>query len=733
MSVSNFTPPRLMVPLHNAAGSTTFNPKTLLRGVRRHIHVVVGMLVLGTMLGYLVERSITPKYTSSVSILIDPKRPGTYGADATFANLYVDSNKISSVEVILVSSGLLGKVVRAENLAAIPEFGDPSPAILRTWLDLIPAWRVATLPDTQQMREERALERLTHAVKTARVGMTYVITVSVTASRPDLAQTLAQKVSEAYLNDQVEIKYAAAQNDIEWLSKRVEHLRGELIHSEQAVEAIRTKYNLTQTDGAPGSTVERQTITEINAQLAQAEGEIAARKARYDQALRVKQSGGSLDGLPEVEASKVVQSLRQQQADLNRSIAELTIHYTPNYPGRKRAEEDRNALNAQVAAEVSRIVDGMRVDAQAAVARRDALKRQLADLIRNADDGTSAEGRIQLREAERIADANRAVYDASLTHLREVQQQETRQEVEARIISAAFEPSSPSFPKPILFLGGGGVGGLMIGLGFAVLWPLMERRVVSAVTMEQTVSLPVLAMVPLLKRANLKVGAQRLTVVEYLGLRPLSLFAESLRSLRIGLRFGHDGMPHVIQVTSAVVGEGKSTIAASMAMSAAAAGVRTVLVDLDFYNPSVAKIFGLPQGKGVVDVLAGTAPSNHALQTHGELPLTIVSSGYSMQPRPDVLEGGRFKGFIDGLAKQFELVILDTPPVLAVSNPVATSRVADATVLTVAWRQTSQVDVIHAVEVLRAAGAPLAGIVLNKADLTQLGRYDGKRYRDGSY
>ena len=124
----------------------------------------------------------------------------------------------------------------------------------------------------------------------------------------------------------------------------------------------------------------------------------------------------------------------------------------------------------------------------------------------------------------------------------------------------------------------------MIGLGLAVLWPLMERRVVSAVTMEQTISLPVLAMVPLLKRANLTVGAQRLTVVEYLALRPLSLFAESLRSLRIGLRFGQEGMPRVVQVTSAVVGEGKSTIAASMAMSAAAAGVRTVLVDLDLYQ-----------------------------------------------------------------------------------------------------------------------------------------------------
>src|SRR5271166_2569143 len=118
MSVSNLTSGRLTVPTPSSPGTSTFDLKSLMRGVWRHIHFVIVMLVLGTTLGYVAERSLSPRYTSSVSMLIDPKRPGSYGADAAFANLAVDSNKISSVEVILVSSGLLSKVVRAENLAA---------------------------------------------------------------------------------------------------------------------------------------------------------------------------------------------------------------------------------------------------------------------------------------------------------------------------------------------------------------------------------------------------------------------------------------------------------------------------------------------------------------------------------------------------------------------------------------------------------------------------------------
>ena len=121
MSVSNLTPGWLTP--RSSPGTSTFDPKILLRGVWRHFHFVIVVLVLGTTLGYVARRSVTPKYTSSVSILIDPKRPGTHGADATFANLSVDNNKISSVEVILLSSRSLSKVVQAGNTAHSRDFG----------------------------------------------------------------------------------------------------------------------------------------------------------------------------------------------------------------------------------------------------------------------------------------------------------------------------------------------------------------------------------------------------------------------------------------------------------------------------------------------------------------------------------------------------------------------------------------------------------------------------------
>jgi polysaccharide biosynthesis transport protein len=731
MSTSDVIQRRRSASLQSAPGSGEFDLKRVLRSVRRRIHVVVAMLVLGIVLGGVAQGYVTPHYTSSVAILIDPKRPGSYGADETFANLFIDSNKIASVQEILVSSVLLRKVVRAKGLAGDPEFGGAPRSLLRSWIDLIPGLQKPLLPNTPEATEERALERLTQATKTTRVGATYVITLSVTTLRPDLARDLAQGIVDTYFSDQLEVKYAAAQRDADWLSEQLEQERSELIRSERAVEDIREKYGLAQTASTSGATLERETISGLNAQLEQAVGEVAARAARYQEALRAKQTGKSLDSLPEVASSKIIQLLRQQQLDLNRIVAEFRTHYPPNYPGRIRAEESSKELDAQIAAELDRIVDdGLQMDVRVAVARRDALQKQLNDLVRNVDGGKSAEGRVKLREAERVAEANRVAYDGTLAHLREVRQQQSRQEVEARVISPAFKPAPPS---SVLFLGAGGGVGLIFGFGLAMLLPLMERRVVSAVDLEQAIGLPVLAMVPLIKRSNLTIKGRCLTIAEYLAQMQLSLFAESLRSLRTSLSFAHERSPRVVQFTSATVGEGKSTIASSMAISAAIAGIRTVLVDLDFYNPSVAGTFGLTQREGAVDVLLGRIASHTALQTHANLPLRIISTGSAMQPLPDVVESSSFKAFIEALTQQFDLVVLDTPPVLAVSNPIAISRVADATVLTVAWRKTKQEDVKHAAEVLRAAGAPLAGIVLNKTDLAKVGRHDGKRYRINSY
>jgi capsular exopolysaccharide synthesis family protein len=269
---------------------------------------------------------------------------------------------------------------------------------------------------------------------------------------------------------------------------------------------------------------------------------------------------------------------------------------------------------------------------------------------------------------------------------------------------------------------------MLAGLGLAFLAPMFEDRVVSIDAAERHFALRILAMVPAVRSKERRLRRRRLSILEYFAIKPLSRYAESFRALKVGLHILDHQAGKIVQVTSAVPGEGKSTIAASLALSAAAGGVRTALVDLDFYKPAVSRMFGLEQPQGVVDVLLGDMPASAFLQAHQQLPLRILGAGSSRQPRPEVIETRHFKLFVEELRKSFDLVILDTSPVLATSAATLISGVADATLLVVAWRSTQQGRVDQAVGALRAAGAPVAGIVLNKVEPSRFGGYKGYGY-----
>jgi succinoglycan biosynthesis transport protein ExoP len=716
-------PPRMLAEPDNG-----FNLRALLQQLLRKAHILAGAVLLGLGLGVVAVQVLPPRYTSAVSLLIDPKRPGAYGAEAAFTDLYVDSTKIASVQLILLSWGMLDRVVQAEHLADDPAFGDARPSRFREWISLLPTTKPLPVIDTPAAREARAVDRLSQMIRTTRLGMTYVIRIDVSAAKPLQAQRLAKAIADAYLADQMDTKSAAERRDTSWLTNRLQQQRSDLLASEAAVESIRQKFGLTETDNGPGSTLDRQAVTEVNAELAKAEGDVAATQAKYEQSEQVMHSGGGLDGLSDVTSSKVIEDLRKQQAEASRRLTDLSSRYTRDYPERRAAERDRDAINAQVSLETSRIVAALRNDYQTALARRNALQSQLTRLVGAVSAVGSAQGRVQLREAERVAEANRTAYEASLGRLRDVEEQETREDAEARIISEPQIPEAPSFPRATIFVPAGGALGLLGGLGVVLLAPLLRKRIVDATAAEREFSLPVLAMAPYLRKSDLVAGKAKLTIPEYLALKPYSQFAESLRLLRLGLRgSGVDGA-HVVQFTSAIPGEGKSTLAASMAVSAATAGVRTVLVDLDFHNPAITRLFRGGDAEGVTDVLIGNATAGSTLQNHETLPLRIIGAGSVNEPNPDLIESRQLLELIQELSKQFDLVVLDTPPVLAISDPILVSSLVDATVVVVAWGNTPSDTVDHAVNRLRAARAPLVGLVLNKVNSAKAGQYGGSNY-----
>jgi capsular exopolysaccharide synthesis family protein len=673
-------------------------------------------------------KKLPAKYISSVSILIDPKQPGSYGAETEFGSAFVDNSKISSVELILQSSNLLRQVVETLHLADDPYYGDLRPARLASLMQLITGRDVVRQPDSQQDRIERAVGRLWQAVHPARIGSTYVIKLDVTAPDPRKAARIASAISDAYISGLLNSKLDAARQNAAWLNDRLKTQRDDLIQSEAQVAAIQHKFGLVGNDAKDEGAVDRQSVGGVNQQLIGIEGDVAGIQSRYEAAVALQRSGGDLQSLPDVAGSPIIQDLQKKRADATQRLSSLQPHYSRDFPAVEDAAREARAIDGMIAVETQRIIQGLKSQYVAALAHKNVLTSEMSGLVGKVTATANAEGRDELREAQRIAEANRIAYEASLTKLREVQEQESRVDVEARIISSADVPETPSFPRAVQLLPAGAVIGLLMGLGIVLALPAGKQTIESAAEIERAFSLYVLGTVPYLTNSKLMHNNKLLGITDYLMAFPFTMFAESIRLLRYRLHAQKRAGGHVLQVTSSVPGEGKSTIAASLAISAATGHIRTVLIDLDLHRPGSSRLLGHGTNVGVADFLMGKSTSENAMPLNDTLPMSIVGAGSVDMLRPGLVESQQLGKLISKLRLEYELVIIDTPPILAVADAILISHLCDTTLLVVAWRDTPRHLVEQAISLLRNSGAPLAGVLLNKVSQNKGLTYGAENY-----
>jgi succinoglycan biosynthesis transport protein ExoP len=706
-----------------------FNVRDLLRTFVRRWPIVCGVPFLAVLVGMTIFMSLTPRYTGTAAIMIDPKIPGSIGPGMDFGVAYfVDSAKIAGIASIIQSSALLERVVESEKLYDDPEFGLVRRAPLARLLSMFPGYA----SDDQKHSIDAARERLQNATSVTRAGITYIINIAVNSSDPVKAARLAEAVSEAFLNEQLRAKYEAAHHATSWLADRIVEMRKELIRSEEAVAEIRRKYGLTATDAG---TVASQQITELNLAIRNAETALSRQQAKVEQARLVRDSGGNnIEGLTEVMASIVIAALRAQKTDLIRRLAEYRAIGTilpnaPRHPEVVRLEAELRAMDGQISAEEDRIFATLENDLAASRNNVIALKEQLKKLT-GAAGGGNFDGQAKLREAQSVADASRQSYGSLLNKFNELEQSQTMQEPEARIIEKAHVPGQASFPRLPIFISGSLGLGLLLGLGGAFVAEyfsagrMQSSTFVIPTQIEQTLRLPMLASVPLLNVDDNEREGRSFDIFQYLFANQSSHFAEALRFIRCGLR-PTDGnkKTKVIQITSAVPGEGKSTLAATLALSSAISGARVILIDCDFRRPRTTNLFQLTKAGGLSDFLAGQATWDEIATIYSHSSLTVVPVGISGQNSLDLIGSARMVEVLKLASEHYDLVFLDSSPILPVSDSVVISGIVEKTILVVEWNKTDRDLVCQAIERIHLNKGTVIGIVLNKVNLAEVRSY----------
>ena len=728
------------------AAPKSFDIREAINFAWRQWKLILSATVLAALVGAIYIARQTPLYTASAQLLLDPKREKAAGADSIYTDSALDLPAIESQMAIIRSSALLRRVVAKERLVNDSEFGVGPVGAGGSIFGSIKSFFTRDTPAAEVQRSSASaseldnaspetiatIENLKGAVGVTRAGQAYVIAVTMTSADAGKAAKLANAVADAYVVDKLDARFDATRRASAWLSDRLVELRQQLRESEQAVAQFRSDNNLLQS--SPSATLNQDQLAQLNSRLVTARSEAAEKKARLDLLSRVQASGGNIGSLPDVMNSGAIADLRKQESELSRQEADLLARYSDRHPSVVNIRAQISDIRRSMQSELKRQTGNISNEYELAKARQDAVERTLREVTGATDlDQSKA---ITLRELERTATVNKSLFEDFLQRSRVTQEQSTFEARDARVITPALAPGFPTSPKKgqimliSLFLG------LLAGVGGAYLLEKLNAGFTTPHEVEELLDLPVLASISRMESRDLSADGVALTMPEYPFAKPLSRFSEAIRSLRSAIKMSDvDNPPTVLQVTSTIPGEGKSTIAMTIATSAAQSDLRVMIIDADLRHPSTSRYFKLDQKPGVVEYLAETTELKNVVYFDEARRVWVLPAGGKTQNPPDLLGSERFKQMIAACKTQFDLVVIDTPPMGPVVDPLIVSTLVDKVVFVVKWASTARDMIAHSVE--RLGGHKMvAGVIFNHvvdAQAQKYGKYAYSYYYSGRY
>jgi len=727
--------------LDAAAEAEGFDLRDIANFLWRRWKFIASVTVLAALVGTVYLSRQTPVYTSSTQILLDPhKSSKALGQDE---EVTFDLASIEGQMAIIRSTVFLRRVVEKERLVNDPEFGS-SPAASDGWT-LVAAVKSFfsrnSAPDPRSDAHKTAQQEnpvgvipadvlatignLQGAMVVTRTSQAYLINITFTSADPARAARLANAVADAFVVDQLDTRFEAAKRASSWLSDRLVDLRKQLRESEEAVAQFRAENNLAQASSS--STLSQEQLGQLNGSLVSARTEAAEKKAQLDILQKIENNGGDVALLPEVMNGPAIADLRKQVADLSRQEADLRTRYSDKHPALVNVHAQMQDVRREIAAEAQRSAAKIREDYQLAQARQAAIAKALQEVTGQTDlDASKA---ITLRELERTAAVNKSLFEDFLQRARLSDQQSTFEVRDSRVITPALPPAAPSAPKKALVMLIAIVSGLMAGVGGAFAVELLNAGFTTPRQVEDLLHLPLLASISFMRETDLAIDGKATAISMLPLLRPMSRYSEAIRSLRSGIQMADvDHPPKVLQVTSTLPGEGKTTLSLSLAVSAAQSGLKVLFIDCDLRHPSASRFQGLEKEKGLVEYLIGEAELKDVLHFQETSRHWVVPAGGDTQNPSDLLGSDRLKKLIEQLRTNFDLIVVDTAPMGPVVDAVIVAQhLADTVVFVARWASTAREMVRRSVQQL-SGHAKVAGIVFNQVDDAEAQKYSKYAY-----
>jgi capsular exopolysaccharide synthesis family protein len=671
----------------------------LLRVLRRRWLVLAAFTVVAAVAALIGTSFITPQYEARALVKINPTQNAltTIEAQATVAP---DQNLIDTEVAVMQSREIARAVVDELGLATDPEFTRGLPPR--------PSGKVDN-PAVGDWYDRLAAEVLSK-LSVQREKATYVIQVKFRSVSPEKAARIANGFTRQYIRFSVGARTGTAEQTADFLNKRLKLLGNELTVQDAQVAQLRADAGILE--GSASGTIINQEVAPLSAQLATAQAEAAAAQANLVAAQRQMASGG-IDSIAGVLESNVVSDLRRQRSEVLREKGQVDSQFGPKFPEAIKIRQQLEQLDKQIDEEAHRVINSLESQATSAAARAASLSAQVAAMRGTQASATKAA--VLADSMAKQADAKRETYGRIAQNLQQATSQARNTMTQAQIVEAASPPERAAFPNKPLLLVAGVLMGLGLGTGVVFAQEVLGRGVRSAGELEMRFHLPVLAYVPQLSASALTLDGALLHPADTLIDKPLTLYAEALRLIRSALAAIEEGRGgKVITIVSALPDEGKTNTTFSLARVMAMAGERVLLIDGDLRRAGLSRIAGMQGEAGLVEVLRGGVPVRQAIRQDRVAGLSILPVVQVTFTTEDLFSGERMAGLLDDLSKDYDRILIDTPPIIGIADARTLASLSDLALLVVQWNDTPLEAVEEAVVTLRRDQSPLAGALLTR-------------------
>jgi succinoglycan biosynthesis transport protein ExoP len=684
---------------------------------RKWIVIVSVAIILITTA--LISLHTTPIYEAVAKITISPPTSNPLNFkdnNSSSAALEDPQAGINTQVKILQSDTMAELVIHRMNLDTRADFAGPAQTQSNGGI------AVSQSPAEESFRLESLIRKLQGNLTIQQIPDTTLVQIGYSDPSPALAAEIANGITAAYIEQNVKSRYDSTMQAADWLSKQLADMQIKMQTAQAKLVQYQKEHAIVGTDDKQNLTTEK--LDELNRELTSAQADRIQKESLYNVAKR-----GDPSTLSVILQDPILSALRQRQSELQTRYAQLDTWAGQSYPQMREITSQLDQLNKSINEQVKNSVSRIHNDYQTAVNREQMLQEALGEQMGIADQLN--QNAIEYKVLKQEADSNRQIYDGLLQQLKEASLAAGLTSSNTRVVDRARLPRYPTKPNIPRSLEFALLVGLVVGIALAFGLEALDATVRTPEQAEATSGLPVLGVIPMqpvFDKAGTNAARSRLLnkmpgtgtgpqpLISYL--EPRSEIAEAYRALRTSILLSSvSHPPRSILVTSSVPEDGKTMTSINIAIVMAQQEKRILLVDADMRRPSVHTAFKIKGHVGLSNVLTGGAKVRDAIQSTVQPNLFVLPAGL-VPPHPsELLSSSLMRDLLKKWCEEYDHVIIDSPPVITVTDAVLLSVETDAVLLIIRSGQTTAAHVRHTCGLLHSVNADVLGVVVNAADL----------------